>query len=260
MNQMSAINEYLNEPCPHGVDPAVWQAELNRRFRAATAPKVENNANLPEALRSCEEAVKARRVETEQFEAWEREQKEKERQERIAELRAKSRMPERQASRTDFREERWLATREKVVAKLGQGRLVALLGNRGTGKTQLAVCAMEAMMQRLRSARFTLAMDIFLEIRATYKKDSALTEPDVIESYCRPKLLVIDEIQERGESEWEDRVLTHLLNKRYQDLKDTILIGNITPESFRIQTNASIVRRLNETGGVFVCDWPSFVK
>lgn len=189
---------------------------------------------------------------------WVRKREEQEREAKKKSLIDRCDWPSRHAERTEFHGKQWHEARAKIDSQLGTGCLLALVGTRGPGKTQLGVCAMRATIERLKSTRFILAMDIFLSIRATFRKDSELSETQAVEAFCKPRLLVIDEIQERGDTAFEDRILTHVINKRYNDKKDTILIGNVTHEAFSSGMNKSIVDRLNETGGIIVCDWPSF--
>ncbi len=100
-------------------------------------------------------------------------------------------------------------------------------------------------------------MEIFLRIRATYHRENT-SELDAIEELCKPQLLVIDEIQQRGETEFENRLLAYLIDRRYGDMLDTILIGNLTPTALADSLDPSIVDRLRETGGIIECTWPSF--
>ena len=41
------------------------------------------------------------------------------------------------------------------------------------------------------------------------------------------KLLIIDEVQERAESGFENRLLTHLIDARYAAMRPTIIIANL---------------------------------
>lgn len=177
---------------------------------------------------------------------------------RAQELFTAAKVPARHAARTNLSGAEWRACLEATKAKIGSGFIVALIGTRGTGKTQIACEMIRENARRGRTSRFALAMDIFLAIRASYRKDAATDEAKVVEEFCKPRLLVIDEIQERAESAFEDRILTHLLNHRYNDQKDTLLIGNSKVDAFREAMGPSIVRRLNETGGLITCDWKSY--
>lgn len=151
----------------------------------------------------------------------------------------------------------WKANRDKLCGRIGSGFLVALIGNRGTGKTQMSVHAVVYNSKTQRRSLYCKAMEIFLDIRATYTRPDA-SEKDAIAKYLEPSLLVIDEIQQRGETAFEDRLLAYLIDKRYDAMVDTILIGNLQEDAFKDSLDPSIVDRLRETGGILQCNWKSF--
>lgn len=143
--------------------------------------------------------------------------------------------------------------------KLGTGVLAALLGQRGTGKTCIAAGLVREAASRGMSALYVTAMDIFLSVRETFGEKATLTERKAIEVFLAPRLLIIDEMQERGETKWEDRLLTHLIDKRYGALnKDTILIANLQVRELIATLGPSIASRLSEAGGIIECKWGSF--
>jgi DNA replication protein DnaC len=135
--------------------------------------------------------------------------------------------------------------------------LVALIGPRGTGKTQLSVGAMLDVMSLRRSALYMTAMDVFLWLRAVYA-DPDVSELDAVAELLAPSLLVIDEVGERGETPFEDQRLTYIIDKRYAAMKDTIVIANLRPEELAKSLGSSIVDRLRECGGIIECKWESF--
>lgn len=143
---------------------------------------------------------------------------------------------------------------EKVLSK--NGCLIILTGERGCGKSQMAASLIRVAIENNITAYYRKTMDFFMAIKETYKTDA--TEREVIRDYQAPGLLVLDEIQVRGESEWENNLLTHLVDLRYDDKKSTILIGNVPLEKVRTQIGDSIYSRMLETGGVINCTWKGF--
>jgi DNA replication protein DnaC len=93
-------------------------------------------------------------------------------------------------------------------------------------------------------------MGIFLRIRDAYAKRTSETEGSIVDELSKCRLLVIDEIQERSSSEWEDRIITHIIDRRYGATLPTIIIGNLTPEFMEKNLGESIVSRVSETGGI----------
>lgn len=144
--------------------------------------------------------------------------------------------------------------------KLGTGFLYVVMGNRGTGKTQLGTCLIGRQCFKLgKSGLYIKALDVFIALREAYRKDGD-AESAVIKRFVQPDLLVIDAMEERGETAFEDRLLNHIIDKRYDNCDDTLLITNQTPEAFAASAGPSIISRIHETGDKIVCDWESFRK
>jgi len=161
----------------------------------------------------------------------------------------------------------WQAACAKVTRGLYQGSLFVLTGPRGTGKTQMAVAAVNEIIERSVHeddaprcpARYCEVRDFFLHLRETHRKSSKRSERDVMREFTVPQLVIFDEISIRGESKWEDDAFFSVINKRYAAMRDTILIGNFASTSELLANiGASIASRLQETGGVIECNWPSF--
>lgn len=159
----------------------------------------------------------------------------------------------------------WRDCYAKIGSQVGQGFLIALIGPRGVGKTQLAVgLAVQVLAEdrefrrdESKMVRYVKALDMFRAIRATFGGGEQ-SEIQVVESFTRPRLLVIDEAHERAGSEFEGRTLTNIIDHRYDAMRDTLIISNATKEQFGRDLGPSIVSRIQETGECIVCDWPSF--
>lgn len=196
-------------------------------------------------------------------------------------MQAKAGLPKRHCDTEVERSGPWTKTYAELSAMLGTGTLCAMLGPRGTGKTRMAVSlarkVISAELQRPdrpvsdTDARrpppggwrlhapvvYIKAMSLFLSIREAYRKEGP-TEIGVLGRFRAPRLLIVDEIQERANSEWEDRMLVHLVDLRYDDRKDTVLIGNLKPDDLAASLGTSIISRIREAGTVVECCWPSF--
>lgn len=163
----------------------------------------------------------------------------------------------------------------RVYEMIGSGATACIIGPRGTGKTQLATDVARAVnldeAQRFVADRkayghyephpqavYVHVMEIFMAIKATYQSDATQGERQSLDRFIRPRVLVIDEVQERGETDWENRMLTYILDKRYQQGRDTLLLANMKPTDIQDKLGASIVSRMQETGGIVECNWPSF--
>jgi DNA replication protein DnaC len=165
-------------------------------------------------------------------------------------------VPSRHADTTPGENEAWRAASGRVAGLLGSGCIILLHGKRGTGKTQLAVEAIRATCKRGRSARYVKAIEIFLDIRDSFGGERS--EKAAVRAYTAPYLLVIDAMEERGETPFEDRLLNHIIDRRYDDCKDTIIITNQTKQEFAASAGPSIVSRIIETGDTIECAWDTF--
>lgn len=163
------------------------------------------------------------------------------------------------------------------------GAIVAMVGPRGTGKTTIAAAlAAKRLWEDWDKAREIQSYTTSLERRpvprriSLYRKLSAVVarfkafygdfgtiEMAQLESerahLASVELLIIDELAEvEDDSRHKDRILTDLLDLRYADRRDTILISNQTKADFAASINPSVASRIAEHGCVIRCEWQSF--
>lgn len=148
----------------------------------------------------------------------------------------------------------WLKAFDEAKECVKRNGIVVLYGKRGGGKTRMAA-ELAVMVGR---SRYRTAMRFFLEVRATFKKGSEQTELEIVDDMAKADLLVIDEIQERGETAFEDRLLTHVVDARYAAMKPTVLIANLTKSGLTEALGTSIVDRARENGKSIEFNWPSY--
>ena len=175
----------------------------------------------------------------------------------IAKLWNQANVPKRHGETLILQQPRWYEAMVGISRRIGQGFLIGLFGPRGTGKTQLAVEVIRSACRQGRPSRHIDAAMFFVEVRTAYKPDGP-TEQTVLNKYLAPTLLVIDAIEERGNTPAEDRLLATLINQRYGAATDTILISNEGRDEFLVGIGDSIASRMTETGAVIECNWPSF--
>lgn len=152
----------------------------------------------------------------------------------------------------------WDQKRARLVELLGSGFMRALVGVQGTGKTQMGACLLRAAAARGVRGKFSTAMDFFMSLKATYDDGSKITEAGAVRAYVEPRLLVLDEMDERAQTDWENRLLFHMLNKRYNSMRDTLLISRCGKAEFLASVGASVQSRMQETGSVIECNWKSY--
>lgn len=179
---------------------------------------------------------------------------------KVQDILATAGLPRRHMEKRDLdRSGDWGKAQTALQVKLGTGFLIALIGERGPGKTQLAVELVRYFVaENERPALFCSATQFFMAVKASYKDGSADSEQAVMAKFTAPGLLVIDEIGQRSDTEWENRLLYELLNQRYNAVKDTLLISNQDQAVLEAALGSSIISRMRETGGIVECNWKSY--
>ena len=132
------------------------------------------------------------------------------------------------------------------------GAIFGLVGERGRGKTQCAVCAMASWYKNSRgSIRYIRFAELCMSFRDSIKQGREIENLDAFQSV---HLLVIDEMDKRAETDHERRTLATLLDGRYGLGLYTILIGNDSAEGLMQAVGETVGSRINESGGVRVLD------
>ena len=143
----------------------------------------------------------------------------------------------------------WGDALAKCKEKLMTGTLIIICGSRGRGKTQLAAALIKTLAHDGRSSRYITLHDLSLRLKATFDNRYE-NERDVIDDLRKPRLLVVDEVGKVPASDWLHGAFFNLIDKRYGDMRDTLLISNHDKRSVGDAIGDSIVRRANGTGGV----------
>jgi DNA replication protein DnaC len=150
---------------------------------------------------------------------------------------------------------------EKWPEKHATGTSMMLLGTPGTGKTHLACSVIFEVTRHCHSAYFTTVADFSRAIRATYSPAAKETEGDVLDRFAGYHFLAIDEVGSSSGSDHEKQALFDLINRRYNAVRPTMLLTNLSLEEVREFLGARIMDRLREGGGkVLVLDWESYRK
>lgn len=147
------------------------------------------------------------------------------------------------------------ATAEALKRLAKTPAIVVLSGSRGPGKTHMACAIVNQRCRAGVSAFYSPTMHFFTELKCQFKPGG--DEKIVNRIYKLPSLLVLDEVQDRSESEWENRMLTRLIDDRYADLQTTILITNQKRDEFLSGVGKSIQSRIEDGGAIIECTWPS---
>jgi hypothetical protein len=176
----------------------------------------------------------------------------------VEQLRTAAGIPPRHAYEIPDGDNPWNEARAAIVKRLGNGFLTAVTGIQGTGKTQLGSAVIYAATAKHLTCKYAVAMDFFIALKGAFNDGARQSEAQVIAAFVKPKLLVLDEMDERSESAWENRLLFHMINQRYNNLVDTLLISRKPETEFLQSLGTSLTSRIQETGGSLVCEWPSY--
>ncbi len=143
------------------------------------------------------------------------------------------------------------------LATFETGAIVVLLGDFGTGKSQMGCQLVYNRCTHGLSALYVRTKDMLATIRGSFD-DRSIREMDAAREFIHPTLLVMDEIQVRGESKWENDYITHIIDHRYAAMKETILIANLSMAKIHQHLAPSVLSRIKESGQICMCKWKSF--
>ena len=152
------------------------------------------------------------------------------------------------------------AKMEKALERLKdpEGGVVIFAGPRGTGKTQMATDLAlvyhrdqeldESLPEHYRDTmRYYPMADLYEAEKAAWnRREGGNAGPLLTAGGCG--FLVLDEIQDVMHSEWEKVQLTRLFDRRYANVKRTIMITNMKSDGLRKHLGESMWSRIREIG------------
>ena len=144
--------------------------------------------------------------------------------------------------------------------KLDSGAGLIMVGRPGTGKNHLAAAICTEVMYKGHATIHTTVMKMIRRIKATWSRDSDMTEQRAIKSFCEPDLLIIDEVGVQFGSETEKLLLTEIINERYENIRPTIMLSNLPAKQLEDVLGERVVDRFRHGGEVLVFDWDSYRK
>jgi DNA replication protein DnaC len=140
-----------------------------------------------------------------------------------------------------------------------RGTCLIFSGEPGTGKTHLACAIANAVIRQGGAALFITVGDAMRSIKRAYDRDAGISESDAIETLVGPDLLILDEVGADYGTEHSKALLFDLLNKRYEQVRPTLVLTNLDAASLREYFGERVMDRLREDGGRFIpFDWQSY--
>ena len=180
--------------------------------------------------------------------------------------------PERYKDSSEPTGDKWIDAFNKGRQVVESGGILVTYGTNGTGKSRMAYelakkCSMPrdefapvgmSSIRKTRPCYYTTAVMLFMELRESFGPKSESSEMQIVKRYSEAAFLVIDEIQERGETSFEDRKLTSIIDARYSDNRPTMLISNYSREKFAQSMSPAVLDRIRENGMGLHFDWESY--
>lgn len=146
---------------------------------------------------------------------------------------------------------------QRFIKDFPSEKSMIMVGGVGTGKTLLASAMLDALVDNYR-CELIKTIDIVRELKATWSKDNENTEEHLIKYYRGLDLLILDEVGSQFGSDTEKLFIFDIIDGRYQDMKQTILISNLDIAGITDIIGERCVDRLREGGGSMIAfDWES---
>lgn len=119
---------------------------------------------------------------------------------------------------------------------------LCLTGTTGTGKTHLALAAMDVIANRTQAIYYAHTADLIAELRTTVN-----TPHDPLQPAMSAALLVLDDYGAERNTAFADEQLTRLLGHRYDRRLPTIITTNLTPDELKANRPRIASRLLDPT-------------
>jgi DNA replication protein DnaC len=136
---------------------------------------------------------------------------------------------------------------EGLDEHLDAGDSFGFFGDRGTGKTTLAMLITIEAMRRGRTVAVYTGPDLLTAIRATYEDNSYMS---LMESLVAVDLLHIEDLSVARPNEWVLEQLYTVINSRYQDERTVVFTADVkVPSELGDHIGERSVSRLEEMCG-----------
>lgn len=145
----------------------------------------------------------------------------------------------------------------RFVESFPSDKSMIMVGGVGTGKTLLASAMLDALVDN-NQCEIIKVIELVRCLKATWSKDSEHTEEKLINHFVKLDLLILDEVGTQFGSDTEKLFIFDIIDGRYNDMKQTVLISNLDIQGIKDVIGERCVDRLREGGGSMIAfDWKS---
>jgi len=139
-----------------------------------------------------------------------------------------------------------------------RGASFLFLGNTGTGKTTLAAAVLNNVMNKGFTGVYVSSLNYLSKVKRSWVAGATVSEDELIESFVKFDLLVLDELGKGSCSPKEKGIIFRLLDRRYEEQKPTIGISICNEKELNKRIDPDAGRRLKANGGVLEFNWSTF--
>ena len=136
---------------------------------------------------------------------------------------------------------------DRIEASLDAGKGFFFFGDRGTGKTTLAMLIAQHALRARRTVAIYTAPWLLSQIRSTYERGAEQTYLELMERLAAVDLLQLDDMAVASQTDWTLEQLYTIVNRRYEDQRSVVLTADVeSPEQLGEHTGPRTASRLVE--------------
>lgn len=145
---------------------------------------------------------------------------------------------------------------ENCEARESAGLGLLFIGPVGSGKTFLAACIANALIERDKRVLFLVVPDLLDELRATFSNKGEFSEIDLLDTAREIPILVLDDLGAHNYTEWTRNRIYSIINFRLNQQLPTVITSNLSLEDMENYLGDRTTSRLLQMSRVFrlTCD------
>lgn len=113
-----------------------------------------------------------------------------------------------------------------------EGRGLLIVGPCGTGKTHLAVAALQEIIEQEKPGKllFRNFQELVQDLQASFESNESPKKSEILQPLLEADLLVLDELGSQKPTAFVQDILYYVVNSRYNDVRTTIFTSNFLDE------------------------------